>query len=44
MRCGRCSRKKPLIVPGALMKAAKFTGRLAPEKLMLAVRLSYAEP
>ncbi len=27
--------KKLLIVPGALMKAAKFTGRLAPEKLML---------
>ena len=31
--------KKLLIVPGALMKAAKFTGRLAPEKLML--RCSY---
>ena len=31
--------KIAVIVPGALMKAAKFTGRLAPEKLML--RCSY---
>ena len=39
MRCGKMFQKKLLIVPGALMKAAKFTGRLAPEKLML--RCSY---